>query len=109
MHRVKAHDVRALAASTAFQAEVSLDQLLSACHWKSHNTFIQFYLEDVAWADAELYHLGPVVAAQQIHHPSKCLSEYHLRSFLFYAFTPSSDLSLAGLFLRKGERGGGGG
>ena len=67
LHQVKAHDVRAFAASKAFQPGVSLDQILSACHWKSHNTFTQFYLKDVAWADSELYHLGPVVAAQQIH------------------------------------------
>ena len=43
--------------------EVSLEQLLLACHWKSHNSFTQFYLKDVAWADSELIHLGPVVAA----------------------------------------------
>ena len=67
LHQVKAHDVRAFAASKAFQSGVSLAQILSACHWKFHNTFTQFYLKDVAWADSELYHLGPVVAAQQIH------------------------------------------
>ena len=67
LHQVKAHDVKAFAASKAFQSGVSLEQILSACHWKSHNTFTQFYLKDVAWADSELYHLGPVVAAQQIH------------------------------------------
>ena len=67
LHQVKAHDVRAFAASKAFQSGVSLEQILSACYWKSHNTFTQFYLKDVAWADTELYHLGPVVAAQQIH------------------------------------------
>ena len=67
VHQVKAHDVRAFAASKAFQSGVSLEQILAACHWKSHNTFTQFYLKDVAWADSELYHLGPVVAAQQIH------------------------------------------
>ena len=67
LHQVKAHDVRAFAASKAFQSGVSSEQILSACHWKSHNTFTQFYLKDVAWADSELYHLGPVVAAQQIH------------------------------------------
>ena len=66
-HQVKAH-VRAFAASKAFQSGVSLEQILSACHWKSHNTFTQFYLKDVAWADTELFHLGPVVAAQQVHH-----------------------------------------
>ena len=66
LHQVRAHDVQAFAASKAFQGGVSLDQILSACHWKSHNTFTQFYLKDVAWADADLYHLGPVVAAQHI-------------------------------------------
>ena len=68
LHQVEAHDVRAFAASKAFQGGISLDQILAACHWKSHNTFTQFYLKDVAWADKELFHLGPVVAAQQIHH-----------------------------------------
>ena len=43
LHQVKAHDVRAFAASKAFQSGVSLEQILSACHWKSHNTFTQFY------------------------------------------------------------------
>ena len=68
LHQVKGHDVRAFAASKAFQSGVSLEQIFSACHWKSHNTFTQFYLKDVAWADTELFHLGPVVAAQQIRH-----------------------------------------
>ena len=67
VHQVKAHDVSAFAASKAFQSGISLEQILSACHWKSHNTFTQFYLKDVAWADSELFHLGPVVAAQQVH------------------------------------------
>ena len=60
LHQVKAHDGRSFAASKAFQSGVSLEQILSACHWKSHNTFTQFYLKDVAWADSELFHLGPV-------------------------------------------------
>ena len=71
LHQVKAHDVRAFAASKAFQSGVSLEQILSACHWKSHNTFTQFYLKDVAWADSELFHLGPVVAPQQIHQQTR--------------------------------------
>ena len=58
LHQVRAHDVRAFAASRAFQGGISLDQ--------AHNTFTQFYLKDLAWADSGLYHLGPVVAAQQI-------------------------------------------
>ena len=59
LHVVKAHDVKAFAASKAFQSAVSLEHLLSACHWKSHNTFTQFYLNNVAWADSEHFHLGP--------------------------------------------------
>ena len=43
----KAHDVRAFAASKAFQSGVSFEQNLSACHLKLH-TFTQFYLKDVA-------------------------------------------------------------
>ena len=70
LHQVKAHDVRAFAASKAFQSGISLEQILSACHWKSH-TFTQFYLKDVAWADSELFHLGPVVTAQQVHHQAQ--------------------------------------
>ena len=50
LHQVKAHDVRAFAASKVFQGGISLDQILSACHWKSHNTYTQLYLKDVAWA-----------------------------------------------------------
>ena len=37
LHQVKAHDIRAFVASKAFQGG-SLDQILSACHWKSHNS-----------------------------------------------------------------------
>ena len=62
----KAHDVTAFSASKAFQSGVSLEHILSACHWKSHNTSTQFYLKDVAWADTEIFNLGP--AAQQVHH-----------------------------------------
>ena len=68
LHQVKGLNVRSFAASKAFQCRVSSEQLLSACHWKSHNTFTQFYLKDVVWADSDLFHLGPVVASQQIHH-----------------------------------------
>ena len=35
LHQVRAHDVRAFAASKAFQGGVSQDQILSACHFVS--------------------------------------------------------------------------
>ena len=45
LHQVRAHDVWAFAASKAFQGGVSLDEILSACHWKAHNALTQFYLK----------------------------------------------------------------
>ena len=39
LHEVIAHDVRVFAASKGFRSVVfSLEQLLSACHWKSPNS-----------------------------------------------------------------------
>ena len=68
LSRVKAHDVRSMAASLAFKGGVSLDQILGACFWKSHTTFTNFYLKDVAWRSKESseYSLGSVVSAQHI-------------------------------------------
>ena len=65
--QVKAHDIGAFAASKAFYGGVSVDQIMQACHWKAHNTFTNFYLKDLTWADNDnnLY-LGPVVTAQQV-------------------------------------------
>ena len=42
--QVKAHDIRAFAASKAFYGGVSVDQIMQAGHWKAHNTFTNFYL-----------------------------------------------------------------
>ena len=68
LSRVKAHDVRSMAASLAFKGGVSLDQILGACFWKSHTTFTNFYLKDVAWRSkgSSEYSLGSVVSAQHI-------------------------------------------
>ena len=61
--QVKAHDIRAFAASKAFYGGVWVDQIMQACHWKAQNTFTNFYLKDLTWSDNNMY-LGPVVAAQ---------------------------------------------
>ena len=69
--QVKAHDIRAFAASQAFYGGVSVDQIMQACHWKAHNTFTNFYLKDLTWSDIDNnMYLGPVVAAQQVLDPS---------------------------------------
>ena len=69
--QVKAHDIRAFAASKAFYGGVLVDQIMQACHWKAHNTFRNFYLKDLTWSDNDNnMYLGPVVAAQQVLDPS---------------------------------------
>ena len=69
--QVKAHDIRAFAASKAFYGGVSVDQIMQARHWKAHNTFTNFYLKDLTWSDTDNnMYLGPVVAAQQVLDPS---------------------------------------
>ena len=84
--QVKAHDIRAFAASKAFYGGVSVDQIMQACHWKAHNTFTNFYLKDLTWSDNNNnMYLGPVVAAQVLD--------------------PSSQTR----YPRKEKRGGGGG
>ena len=68
--QVKAHDIRAFAASKAFYGGVSVDQIMHTCHWKAHNTLTNFYLKDLTWSDNDNnMYLGPVVAAQQVLDP----------------------------------------
>ena len=47
--QVKAHDIRAFAASKAFYGGVSVDQIMQACHSKAHNIFTNFYPKDLTW------------------------------------------------------------
>ena len=69
--QVKAHDIRAFAASKAFYVGISVDQIMQGCHWEAHNTFTNFYLKDLTWSDNDNnMYLGPVVAAQQVLDPS---------------------------------------
>ena len=73
--QVKAHDIRAFAASKAFYGGVSVDQIMQACHWKAHNTFTNFYLKDLTWSDNDKnIYLGPVVAAPKVLDPSPQIS-----------------------------------
>ena len=68
--QVKAHGIRAFAASKAFYGGVSVNKIMQACHWKAHNTFTNFYLKDLTWSDNDNnMYLSPVVAAQQVLDP----------------------------------------
>jgi len=62
------HEIRALSSSFAFQGQVGLEDIMSACSWKNHSTFTDFYLKDVL-SNNDLYQLGPLVAAQRVVAP----------------------------------------
>lgn len=62
--KVKAHDIRGLAASWAFLRNVALDEVMDACSWRSSNTFIRHYLKDMEEVSGSLHRLGPLVVAQ---------------------------------------------
>ncbi len=64
--KVKAHDVRGFAASWARTSNVSLESIMLACSWKSHNTFTHYYLKDLARIQDEMFKLGPVVIARHV-------------------------------------------
>ena len=69
-HKVKAHQVRSMAASLAFHRQASMEQILRADTWCCHNTFTDLYLEDLSLYSADLIQLGPVVAAESNLHPT---------------------------------------
>ena len=48
--KVKAHQVRALAASQAFYNNAPIASVLEACTWACHNTFSSYYLSPILQA-----------------------------------------------------------
>ena len=47
LHKVSAHEVRALSASASVFRGMALDTVLQSCTWRSRNTFSDFYLRDM--------------------------------------------------------------
>jgi len=67
----RAHELRALSASWLALRTRSLDQILKAASWSSHNTFTNFYLRDLTYLEKDMLVLGPLVVSQQVVHPRK--------------------------------------
>jgi hypothetical protein len=64
--KLKAHEVRAVAASWAYLNHSSLEDVMKAAFWRSHTTFSSFYLRSLAHQSAGIFSLGPIVAAQHV-------------------------------------------
>jgi integrase len=58
---IKAHQVRGVAASWANLNNISMDDIMTNCSWKNHNTFTSYYLKDLALIRDDMHHLGPVM------------------------------------------------
>lgn len=69
LHQVRAHDLRALAASWASFNDVSLDEICKACFWKSPGCFQDRYLKDMASISDGMYSLGDLVVAHTVVNP----------------------------------------
>ena len=63
---VIAHELRALSASWAYNAHVALEDVLSACSWRSPGVFQNNYLRDMSLVAEGMHSLGPVVVAQRV-------------------------------------------
>ena len=64
--RPSARETRGLGPSLLFKKNFSVEAVLRAGTWRRHSTFSRFYLRDLASRTLDTYHLGPVVAAQEI-------------------------------------------
>jgi hypothetical protein len=64
--RVGTHELRALGASLAVQANFSMTDVLRNCSWAHPTTFTEFYLRDVSNIRGQLHVLGPLVTAGTI-------------------------------------------
>ena len=50
----------------ANNTQVPLQEVLQAGTWRSHNTFVSFYLQDLSEENQEGYRLGPIIAGQSV-------------------------------------------
>ena len=62
----RARETRGIAPSLLFKKNFAVDQVLKAGTWRRHTTFTRHYLRDLAHRSLDIYHLGPVVAAQAV-------------------------------------------
>ena len=67
----RAHSVRSVSTSVAFQKNCSLSKIFQTAIWKTNSVFSSFYLKDVATCLGEMRSLGSIVVAGQVVNPSE--------------------------------------
>jgi integrase len=66
--QVRAHDLRAIAASWNLHCSIPLSDILRAAQWRCHTTFTSFYLRDMSLMEDDILRLGPISTGQTITH-----------------------------------------
>ena len=61
--RVRAHDIRGIAASLNLWKNRSVALVLETASWKTPSVFVNHYLKDMERTDGDTFSLGPLVAA----------------------------------------------
>lgn len=64
--KVSAHEVRAIATSTAFYGNQAVEEILRSARWAHQTTFTTYYLRDVSQDLQGIHRLGPVMVANQV-------------------------------------------
>ena len=64
--RPRARETRGLGPSLLFKKNYSVEAMLRAGTWRRQTTFSRFYLRDLASRTLDTYHMGPIVAAQEM-------------------------------------------
>ena len=62
----KMHDLRGIWNTLAFASGATLEQVLAVGSWKTSNTFLSYYLKDLAAESEGLHSLGYLVTGQVI-------------------------------------------
>ncbi len=65
LHKVSAHELRAITTSTLFKHTHNLSSVMGTACWRNHNTFSQFYLREVTLTN-DIKSLGPIIAGQEV-------------------------------------------
>lgn len=64
--KVKAHDIRGMAASMLLWKNCSIPSILKAARWRTHSVFANHYLKDISRKEGDVFSLGPFVSAGHV-------------------------------------------
>jgi hypothetical protein len=64
--QIRAHDLRGMATTLAFNNNATLTEVMRAASWKRHTTFSDFYLKDLTSINDGLRSLGTLSVARRV-------------------------------------------